>query len=106
MKKLSEHFKKNKDYETIEETITDKETLIDEGFYLELYGHPEGVNSALAEGSSAYIFIDKEIKYGELLAIYDDLGEISDGTLTICLVGENGEKKSFCLENPISSYNI
>lgn len=105
MKRLSEEFSKSEDNKQVEEMIWDSKVTVDKGFYLELYGNPEGKNSDIPEGSSSFVYIDEELTYGELLSIFSDLGSVKDDTLTINIVGEFGkQERVFCKENPISRY--
>lgn len=103
MTRLSEQYKFNEYQTHIEETLWDANIIIDEGFYLELYGNPDGkYDTESSEGSSHFVYIDQPITYGRLLDVFSDLGSVKDDTLTIRIIGEDEtQERGFC--NPLST---
>lgn len=105
MNRLSDNFKKTETATCIEDMVWEGDTIIDEGFFLELYGNPDGkYDEESSNGASYFTYIDKDIRYVELLNIFSYLGAIKDNTLTIRTVGdEDTQAREFCLENPFSN---
>lgn len=89
--KLSSKFSKSENTEEIEElmfSISEQQELIvfDQGFYIEVYGNPNGKYSEISDGGSLFLFTDQGILYGELLDICSYLGCPKDDTLSIRII--------------------
>jgi hypothetical protein len=104
MKRLSEEYNTNEYNEHIEEMLWEESIIIDKGFYLEVYGNSDGkYDEESSEGASYFVYIDKELTYGQFLDIFSDMGSVKDDTLTIRVMSENEkQEREFCKENPIS----
>lgn len=86
-----------------EEQLLDAEDVIDAGFYLEIYGNPDGKTSDSGNGASLFTYVDRDVTYDELLKAVAHLGSLRDDELSIRTVGhDETEELGFCRENPIS----
>jgi len=87
----------------------DAKILIDAGFYLEVYTNPDGVfeEEQSSNGASTFVWIDEDTLFGELLDVFEDMGQIRDQTLTVSVIPAEDEifakERDFAKRNPISS---
>lgn len=84
--RLSDIVPKNELLEELENVLPDLSVMIDKGFYIEGYLHPEGVYRGKIENGFRFIrYIDQELTYGELLAIFGK-DSVKNGTVTLSVL--------------------
>jgi len=87
----------------LEEKLFSADDVIDAGFYLEIYGNPDGKGSDSADGASLFTYVDREVTYGQLLKAVSHMGSVRDDELSIRTIGnEETVELGLCRENPIS----
>lgn len=81
--------------------IKSDELIIPSGTLLEIYSNPEGVYSNTANGSSFFTKIVEDISFASLIQKTQDMGEISNETITFIKINANNHKAiAMAKENP------
>lgn len=86
-KRLSQDYEKDIYEEGIEENLFDANTIIDEGFFLEVYINPDGKDSDISEGTSYFVYIDRDTTYNEFIKKFSEAGgSIKEDTMKINII--------------------
>lgn len=81
--------------------IKSNELIIPSGTLLEIYSNPDGVYSNTANGSSLFTKIIKDMSFADLIEKTQDMGELSNETITFIKINANNYKAiAMAKENP------
>lgn len=101
LKKLSEIISMNEYQDHLEDVLWEGNVMIDEGFYLEVYINPDGIDDDTSNGHSYYKHINNEITFEELVNLKQfSQGSFRKMTMTINIIPDQNEqfqeKRNLC----------